>query len=85
LLLIILTDYSEKLVFEERGLIYMASITIEDELYLEIKKILNKYENNEKNLLAMLLEIQGVVPEKYIPKEVAKYIGEYLGVKPARI
>ena len=63
----------------------MASITLEDELYLEVKKILNKYENNENNLLAMLLEIQAIIPEKYIPKEVAKYISEYLGIKPARI
>lgn len=63
----------------------MASITLEDELYLEVKKILNKYENNKNNLLAMLLEIQTIIPEKYIPKEVAKFISEYLGVKPARI
>lgn len=63
----------------------MAIITLEDKLYLEVKKILNKYENNENNLLAMLLEIQAIIPEKYIPKEVAKYISEYLGVKLARI
>lgn len=63
----------------------MASITLEDELYLKVKGILNKYENNENNLLAMLLEIQAIISKQYIPKEVARYISEYLGIKPAKI
>ncbi|MDF2884220.1 MAG: NAD(P)H-dependent oxidoreductase subunit [Clostridiaceae bacterium] len=62
----------------------MSSI-IEEDLYLKIKDILGKYENCENELVGMLLEIQAIIPGQYISEEVAKFVSQYLGIKPTKI
>ncbi len=63
----------------------MKNIILDDDLYKKVNDILNKYENNSNDLLAILLEIQAIIPEQYIPKEVTKYISEYLEIKVSKI
>lgn len=63
----------------------MVNTIREDDLYKKVKDILNKYKNRENDLLAILLEVQAIIPQRYISKEVSNFIGEHLGIKPARI
>lgn len=63
----------------------MSDIILEKNLQEKVKNILYAYENNENDLLAILLEVQGSIPEQYIPKEVARFISEYLGVPLSRV
>jgi len=63
----------------------MANITLENDLYLNVESIMNMYKNSENDLLAILLEIQAIIPNHYIPTEVAKYVSEHLGIKLSRI
>lgn len=63
----------------------MPDIILEKDLLKKVENILNAYENNENDLLAILLEVQGSISEQYIPKEVAKFISEYLGVPLSRV
>jgi NADH-quinone oxidoreductase subunit E len=51
----------------------------------KIKNIIDKHEDDKHNLLAILLEIQAIVPEQYISKEVAEFISKRLGVSLSRV
>lgn len=58
---------------------------LENDLLLKVKSILDVNENSESNLLAILLEVQSIVSEKYISKEVAKFISKEIGVPLSRV
>lgn len=63
----------------------MGEIFLEKDLFVKVKDILNAYENNESDLLAILLEIQNSIPQQYIPKEVAKFVSEQLKIPLSRV
>jgi len=63
----------------------MTSKILEDELLMKVKSILDVHENNKNHLLAILLEVQAISPQSYIPKEVAEFISEQLEVSFSRV
>ncbi len=50
------------------------------DLFQEIERIISDHDCDAHDLLGMLLEIQAVVPEQYISKEVAKFVSGRLGI-----
>jgi NADH:ubiquinone oxidoreductase subunit E len=50
------------------------------DLFAEVQNIIDAHNNDEHDLLGILLEIQEIVPQNYISKEVAKFICEKLGI-----
>lgn len=58
---------------------------LENDLLKRIKNILNVNGNSESNLLAILLEVQSIVTEKYISKDVAKFISNEINVPLSRV
>ncbi len=52
----------------------MENFKINRDLFNKIKEILSNHQNDQNNLLAILLEIQALIPENYIPEEVARYV-----------
>jgi NADH:ubiquinone oxidoreductase subunit E len=63
----------------------MTSKVLENELLIRVKNITKEHKNNKHDLLAILLETQAIVPEQYIPKEVAQFISEQLQVSLSKI
>lgn len=58
---------------------------LKDNLIAEVKDIIDKHENDKHNLLAILLEIQAIIPGQYISKEMAEFISKRLGVSLSRV
>lgn len=63
----------------------MENFKIDRNLFNKIKAILSEHENDQNNLLAILLEIQSLIPENYIPEEVAKYVSLELNTPTSKI
>lgn len=63
----------------------MQNKTLEKNLLMKIKGVLDTYGNNNNDLLTILLETQAIIPQQYISKEVAEFISEELGISISRI
>lgn len=50
------------------------------DLFAEVQNIIAAHNNDQHDLLGILLEVQEIVPQQYISKEVAKFISEKLGI-----
>ena len=50
------------------------------DLFADVQNIIDAHSNDKHDLLGILLEIQAIVPQQYISKEVAKFISEKLGI-----
>jgi len=55
------------------------------QLSKEIDKIISAYNNDESRLIDILLEIQDIVPNRYLPEEVAEYVSLKLSLPIARV
>jgi len=62
----------------------MMNMDLEKDLYLKIEEILEKYENNKNNILAILLEVQTIAPQQYISADIAKFVSKNLGISLSR-
>jgi NADH:ubiquinone oxidoreductase subunit E len=57
------------------------SVTVTEKfLFAEVQNIIDAHNNDEHDLLGILLEIQAIVPQQYISKEVTKFISEKLKI-----
>lgn len=63
----------------------MKNITLDEELLSKIKGILSANEYDKSNLLAILLEVQAIMPRQYVSKEVAKVLAKYLDISLSKI
>lgn len=55
------------------------------ELATKIELILSSHDNNPKKLVGILLDVQEIIVNHYIPADVAYYIAEKLRVKPTAV
>lgn len=51
----------------------------------QIDSVLNNYSNDKTRLINILLDVQGLVKDHYIPTEAAYYIADKLNIKPTQI
>lgn len=51
----------------------------------EVCEILEKFQKDSTNLLPILLEVQEMHPQNYIPEEIAVFIAKYLGITIGRV
>ena len=63
----------------------MTEVIIDKTIFHNINKILEGHQYKKHNLLAILLETQELIPQHYIPKEVAAFIGEQLDVPYSKV
>ena len=63
----------------------MTETIIDKNLFLQINKVLEKYRYEKHNLLAILMETQDLIPQHYIPREAAAFIGEQLDVPYSKV
>ncbi len=75
---------SKKLVKQGRVL-YMSVVIKGNDLILKVQTILDRHKNDEHDLLAILLEIQAIVPNQYISEEIVGFLSGKLGVSPKRV
>lgn len=54
-------------------------------LLQKISEVLDKYGRDKSNLLAILLEVQSLIPEHYITRDAAELIGRETGVPVSKV
>lgn len=54
-------------------------------LYSQVNEILEKYGKSKHDLVAILLETQKLIPQNYIPENVAAYIGRELDIPISKV
>lgn len=63
----------------------MKTFAFDENLRTHVTQIIDSQEKDKLNLLAMLLEIQSIIPEQYIPVEVAEFISDELDIHLSKI
>lgn len=63
----------------------MAYLIFDKSVFSKIDSILGKHENKDYNLLGILLDTQEIIPNHYIPEEIAKYIAKKLDLPLSRV
>lgn len=64
----------------------MSSLVLKNELiYAIIDKIVDKYQRDSNNLLQILLDVQGINRNNYIPKDTGMYVCEKLDIQPVKL
>ena len=70
---------------KQGGVLYMSIIIKENDLILKVQTIIDIHKNDEHDLLAILLEIQAIVPKQYISEEIVGFLSKELGVSAKRV
>ncbi|MFZ5969648.1 MAG: NAD(P)H-dependent oxidoreductase subunit E [Bacillota bacterium] len=63
----------------------MQEAILDKNLFVKIDSIIERYHTNKHDLVGILLETQDLIPQHYIPREVAAYIGEQLSVPFSKV
>lgn len=63
----------------------MENFKLTRHLASKIDAILESHETDKNNLVNILLEVQSLIPQNYIPEEVAKYVALKLNVPTSKV
>jgi len=63
----------------------MSVIIKGNDLISKAQTILDVHKNDEHDLLAILLEIQAIIPEQYISEEMVEFLSKKMGISPKRV
>lgn len=63
----------------------MEKFKIDSNLFNNIQEILTNHKHDQNGLIAILLQVQSLIPGNYIPEEVARFIGMKLDIPSSKI